>query len=593
MNALEEENSNLERCIISLKYASPEERAGLLDAIVVDHGKVRLPRYDTTAPASEPIAIQVNENDGGTQEEEIRVASDDDADFDNSNFATIDGGGIYGPTSALHASTQLQAQSSEAEHTESRRNQLIANAALQRQNEYCLRKLPTIAGEPSELATHLLDLHWNRQHHTFLLTYRPAITRDIITGGPWSSAFLLNAIFACVSKFSERIEVRDSPLEPGTAGRRFFNRCEEMLAREALLATSSLQTVVGLLLLGGTLNARGEASKSWLYTGYALRMVYDLGLHLDRREADTSPEDVEIRRRVFWGAFIIDKLHGLYFGRPVTLRPRDARVSQDFMDTLEENELWTPYVDHNSAVCSSASSAVATPTYSVSTFKQLCLLSKISTRIINHFYAFGVTAGSARAHLQSVDDALIAWYQNLPPYLSYEPWAKAPMPSRPTSAAPNIIILLTTFNTLVILLHRPFIFDGHLRSGTTTSPGSLKKCTTAARNITSLVTSYQKAYSLRGAPYLLGYAVYNACTIHARSIAATEGGLREETSSALIVSLQYLDQLAVPNSVVSNSAEIIRRLAAANGFSNTSGRHRLWFDIVIISSMLTSLPTQM
>jgi hypothetical protein len=31
---------------------------------------------------------------------------------------------------------------------------------------------------------HLLDLHWNRQHHAFLITYRPLFMRDWACNGP-------------------------------------------------------------------------------------------------------------------------------------------------------------------------------------------------------------------------------------------------------------------------------------------------------------------------------------------------------------------------------------------------------------------------
>ena len=144
-------------------------------------------------------------------------------------------------------------------------------------------------------------------------------------------------------KFSGRVEVRDDPSRPETAGRRFFIRCEQMLGEA--LNVSSIPTIVGLLLLGSTFNARGLASKGWLYTGYALRMVYDLGLHLDCKEVGGNAEEIEIRRRVFWGAFVCDKLQSLYLGRPVTIQLRDAHVSLEFMDTLEEQELWTPYID--------------------------------------------------------------------------------------------------------------------------------------------------------------------------------------------------------------------------------------------------------
>ncbi|KFZ24332.1 hypothetical protein V502_01194 [Pseudogymnoascus sp. VKM F-4520 (FW-2644)] len=571
MNALLEEKSTLERCLVQLKLATPEEREKRLGAIVVTNGKVDLSSCTVPEAQGGQEDVEQLQNPHSKESEGHRdaIGSEDDG-YQPSNYLSVDERGqvkVYGPTSALHGlSPDNSMHQGSSQTNEPLRHQLIANSVLQRQKEYRLLQMTTIGDEPAELALHLLDLHWNRQHHTFLLTYRPAIMRDLVTGGPYCSPFLLNAIFACVSKFSDRLEVRDISSDPETIGRRFFTRCEDLIASECLLSTSSIPTIVGLLLLGSTFNARGMASKGWLYTGYALRMVYDLGLHLDCKAVGGNAEDVEIRRRVFWGAFICDKLQSLYLGRPVTFQSCDARVPRDLLDTMEENELWTPYVDPKSPINHNMSlpQAVPTPIHSISTFQQLCLLSKIMAKIINLFYVVGATADNARTHLQGVDDALSAWYDALPPHLVFEPWAKDP-PSSP-SPAPNIMILLTTYNSLVILLHRPFVF-GHLRQLSIPAM-SWKRCTTAARNITSIASTYQAKYTLRRAPYLLSYTVYVACTIHTRNTIASEGPRSEENLSALFASLRCLDELTVPNSGVLSPVGNIRRLMAANGIPN-------------------------
>lgn len=39
-----------------------------------------------------------------------------------------------------------------------------------------------------------------------------------------------------------------------------------------------------------------------------------------------SDEDIEIRRRIYWGCYISDKLISLLLGKPVTLHDDDALV---------------------------------------------------------------------------------------------------------------------------------------------------------------------------------------------------------------------------------------------------------------------------
>ncbi|KAJ5526407.1 nitrogen assimilation transcription factor NirA [Penicillium frequentans] len=550
----------LENVLLALKNADPKERDGILNSVAIKNGSLDLANVQDPERWQSAISAIV-------PSDEPLDSSSDDEDYDPTPFLSRDecgALGAFGPSSTFHVGSPIsQTESLDSKNrSEIDRHRLIANAALQRQKEYDLLRQPSIAGLPSDLAIHLLDLHWNRQHHTFLLTYRPAFMRDLVQGGSYCSDFLVNAVFACSSKFSERLEVRSDPSRPETAGKLFFDRCDQLLAEQSLLTHSSIPTVAGLLMLGSTFNARGQISKGWLYTGYALRMVYDLGLHLDCKEVAGSAEDVEIRRRLFWGAFICDKLQSLYFGRPFTLQLRDAHVSRDFMDTFEENELWTPYMDPKVPSNDLVNPSSPTRIYSVSVFQHLCSLSKIMTTIIDRFYVVGATGEVARKHLDMIDQRLTTWYRKLPANLHFEPWARNEPDNQP-GAAPNNIILLTTFNALIILLHRPFIITGHLQS--TDSPAhSWERCITAARNITSLALAYRSAYSLRRANYMLSYAVYVACTIHARNPTIKETTRRRDATSPLTICLRCLDELAIPNCGVSAPAKIIRRLMEAN-----------------------------
>lgn len=501
--------------------------------------------------------------------------SDDSSDqeLDLGPFISVDEAGkanSFGPSSALHFPTKqntTSTQSSRSLIVDNVRNSLIANAALSRQNEHNAFLLPNIEGVPTELALHLLDVHWNRQHHTLLLTYRPAIMRDLLQGGPHCSKFLLNALFACSSKYSQRIEVRDDPAIRGTAGGRFFRRCDELLAEEKLLVYPSIPTVIGLLLLGLSFNSQGETSKGWLYSGYALRMVYDLGLHLDPEKTNAGPEEVEIRRRVFWGAFICDKLQSLYLGRPVAINLRDAHVSTDFMDTIEEREPWMPYSDPKIARPRKPLPARPSIIHSVSTFQQFCSLSKIMTNIINKFYVVGATFSNAKASLQLVDNALQSWKVNLPAELQYEPsLSHRSLIHHPT---PNVMVLHGVYHALIILLHRPFISDGHLRS-TTAPEQSWKRCTAAAKSITSISLAYEECYA-SGGPYMLAYSVYVACTIHVRNAAAESNHSREH-SSLLAASLRCLEELSAVNPGVTKAVNIIKRLMAAKRLNINFGK---------------------
>ncbi|KAH8817021.1 fungal-specific transcription factor domain-containing protein [Xylogone sp. PMI_703] len=579
ISAIQNEKQAIENIVLGLKSAStPEEIASILERVTIVNGSVQVPKSkDDTTKDQEPPQRQERQllrtpersrsrsRSPGDADNEVDDADDhtSDVDFDVSQYLSVDDHGqvgVFGLTSTLH--NPSRAPPSSVLPIQGVRNQLIANAALERQKEFSIRLLPDIDGVPTSLAMHLLDLHWNRQHHTFLLTYRPAFMRDLVNGGPYCSRFLLNAVFACSSKYSDRLELRDDPSDPRTAGGRFFRRCDELMAEDPPWERSSIPTLAGLLMLGSTFVARGEISKGWSYTGLAIRMAFDLGLHLDLQKPGFTAEDIEIRRRVYWGAFLCDKVQSLYLGRPIAMQLKDCHVPHDFMDTLEELDLWFPYVDPEypesaQMMCNS------TPVHSVSTFQQLCLLSKLMTRIINRFYSVGTTPAKAQACLHSLDEALLKWYKQLPQEITFEPWSDTSAASQ-RCVPPNVMNLHNTYHSLVILLHRPFISDGHLRSAAGSVPStSWKKCTIAARNITSIVGAYRSAYSLRGAPYLTSYAVYVSCTIHVRN-AALEGQ-DSENLRLLLTGLKTLDELSLPNPGVSRPANIIRRLMQTNG----------------------------
>ncbi|KAJ5556677.1 hypothetical protein N7494_000592 [Penicillium frequentans] len=573
---LEGERSALEDMLTHLKDADDAQRKDLLESMAVLDGRVLVFRPNMIPTDGERHMMEIlspQKRGGNAAHHKNSPSRHDDHD---PRLEDGDPGAQYLLTIRKKPARRAMVQSSmsserfhhEQPHasTDSLQNQLFANAAVERQREHLLRGLSTIRGVPQELALHLLDLHWSRQHHTFLLTYRPTFMRELEHGGPYCSDLLLYAVFACASKFSERPDLG--------VGQRFFARCDELLLHEGLIIQSSIPTVIALVMLGSTFIASGMTSKGWLYTGYAIRMIYDLGLYLEppTKANKFNIEEIEIRRRVFWGAFVCEKLQSLYLGRPPAIRLQDVRVSHELLDTFEELEPWHPHHDCDPPEAHSTSSPLPLA-HSVTVFQQLCLLSQVMTQIIDRIYGAGATASTTFHEVRPLEDALTAWYSNLPVHLIYEPWTRAPL-GPPPMVAPNHIILLTTYHSLIVLLHRPFITIPSNNNNIATAPigtpaSSWKQCTAASEHITSLALNYQSIYPLRKSSYLLGYAVYVACTIHVHNTASLAAGPDKnaftESASLLAASLKCLDALAVPNSGAADTARRVRRLMVAQG----------------------------
>lgn len=71
-------------------------------------------------------------------------------------------------------------------------------------------------------------------------------------------------------------------------------------------------------------------------------MIMNLGLHLDAVSNTASggnrktPEEIEIRRRLFWGAFVSEKLQSLYLGRPFIIHESDTHVPKVSSSTTRQ-----------------------------------------------------------------------------------------------------------------------------------------------------------------------------------------------------------------------------------------------------------------
>ena len=159
--------------------------------------------------------------------------------------------------------------------------------------------------ENPELGMHLLSIFWNRQVHFGLIVYQTAFMRDMACAGPYFSKLLLNAIFFSASKNTLRTEVRRDPGNVRTAGYKYRQRFMELLGAE--FDKSKITTVQALIIVAGALFTWcDERSTSFLYAGMSFNMIVDLGLHVwtsNPKEKGLSVEDLEVRRRLFWGAY--------------------------------------------------------------------------------------------------------------------------------------------------------------------------------------------------------------------------------------------------------------------------------------------------
>ncbi|PLB52471.1 hypothetical protein P170DRAFT_105581 [Aspergillus steynii IBT 23096] len=406
--------------------------------------------------------------------------------------------------------------------TEISRDRLVSYASAKRQEEIVLYNSPGILhnidfdGVSPDTAMHLLDLHWNRQHLSYLQTYRPAIMDSLINGGPYVNKLLLNAIYFSIFPYSDRESLRADPEHPQSLGMKFYNRFKSLVSD--YIDQPSIATAVAFLTCGSSLVPHGKQSAAWVFCGVGYRMIMDLGYHLE----DPSPEfesgvrlaaiEIELRRRLYWGAFVTDKFQSLFQGRQPMLHSSSARISHEYLDTYEELELWSPYRDPLAQpLDASAPAYMPRPSYTLTTFEALRQLCEIACQIIDTFYSINSPGMPQEYLLQRRDeirDQLQHWKDSLPHHLQFEP-------SIDPTPPPHQITPHTTHWALVILVEQAFLKPDHFQFNLDPSSEleSKRMCIDAALKIWGLVQAYKNAFTLRRAQYGISYATYCAVLV--------------------------------------------------------------------------------
>ncbi|KAL3447744.1 fungal-specific transcription factor domain-containing protein [Aspergillus insuetus] len=438
---------------------------------------------------------------------------------------------VYGATSLLHdhpthRSLPTSYSTEDVGDLCSKRavqDRLISNAATSRQKEITLYITPSLTanidfdGVPADLALHLLDLHWNRLHLLYLLTYRPAIMDSLMNDGPHINKLLLNAIYLQSSLYTDRTGVYlDS--QPRTKGLGFYDRFKSLLIH--YIDEPTMPTAIALLTCGACLLQYGKQSAAWVLSGMAHRMMLDLGYHLDAAAPPHGQPDFtalcierEMRRRVYWGAYANDKFQSLFLGRPPAIHEQDCSIEHEYLDSYEELEEWKPYIDPRQAHAQDIAPSPAyrgRPAYAISTFTALLRLSQIAARIIDTFYSISARSIPMPALLRTRDEIraqLDNWKRSLPVHLQFQPGVNDTPP-------PHQITPHTTYWTLIILTEQAFLTGSYFDHSANPSPQEgREKCINAALNIWKLLEAYKQAFTLRRVHYGISYATYSAVLV--------------------------------------------------------------------------------
>ncbi|ORZ28794.1 fungal-specific transcription factor domain-domain-containing protein [Lobosporangium transversale] len=363
-----------------------------------------------------------------------------------------------------------------------------------------------------DVMDHLLSIHFRFVHPVLPILHQRSLYEQIHQR-EYSPPHLLFAILGLSSRFSDNPIFRTP--QPGTDRPPctvFYERAKQLIKEE--YDHSQIRTVQALLLMSIQQMGFCESQRAWLYVGMAIRMAQDLGLNKDLPEQDQVRDrlSAELRKRTWWSCYVVERLICAGLGRPLTITQQDCETGYPQSDNTS----------HHEKVESEA--LYTEPISLIPNFVHLIALSRIQGNIMQFIKARAVQCDEyndghpsvlnvvsegnghhvdiSPAAFSVLDKSLTEWRQQLPESLQ-----------NPTSDSCHFgLFLHMTYNTLIILLHRPEI---------PSSPTSASLCTQAAATITDITAMLMNAKALTSMFISCLYAIFSAGIIHFINIPST------------------------------------------------------------------------
>ncbi|KAM0716412.1 hypothetical protein Q7P37_007857 [Cladosporium fusiforme] len=267
--------------------------------------------------------------------------------------------------------------------------------------------LSTIDFPHPEQARMLFDMFFERIHTRWPLldrvVYEDLFTKQYISGG---LTVIERSIFHLIYAITARFLTLTRQLCSVDSERHLAAATEPM---DIILEQHSLVTLQFLVLLGVHGQRSPYGAGAWSQIRYALSVCIEMGLHRKRTKISSVQEarDVEIRRRIFWSCYCLDRATSIVLGRAFAISDRDINVELPSAG----GQFWT--LTHNEPRDPSKG-----PWSNVEPFVHIIKLDKINSRIYKAVFRVDrdVQNGSAEERAR-LDDKMAAIKTDLDEWL--------------------------------------------------------------------------------------------------------------------------------------------------------------------------------
>ncbi|CAO3625769.1 unnamed protein product [Mucor hiemalis] len=391
---------------------------------------------------------------------------------------------------------------------------------------------------PKDLSDHLLELYFRYFYPLLPIVHKKsfmeAVNNDDVSSPP---PILLNAIYAVASRVSPDIRVRSIPSKAETAGDVFFERARMLLDLE--WDSFRVYTVQSLLLMSSHQNGALKTTRGWLYSGLAIRMSQNLGLHRNCDSWDLTPTEKEERKRAFYCCFVLDRFACAMHGRSPMIDERDYDTPYP-----SENDDDAPRIIEN--------------------FHYLIKICEILGEVIRDLY---MVKGRKQLSMMATPDSVVSaldkklnkWMSKLPPSLQYRP-PNTRLNERAPAPALEICQLHMLFYTTLILTHRPFIPGPQQTVAPSVFPSS-SICTFAANKLLDIVESLMIEGRLKNVNNYTLFFMFTAGIIFIYNAASTDSMFAFEAKININKIMRAMDEVETTWTTSARHCNILGALA--------------------------------
>ncbi|KAL3487352.1 fungal-specific transcription factor domain-containing protein [Aspergillus germanicus] len=391
---------------------------------------------------------------------------------------------FYGPTSTFNLADMLNATYSKAHST-------AQSDALE-----CLTRLGANGTAPAALENHLINLYFCWQDPSFHVVDRGIYDEAMakwyaMEDTSFYSESLRNAMCALGACFEARYHTQFVTF-PKSLVEFFGERAKALLEME--LDSPSIATVQALVILSNLESGSGRDARGWLYSGMAIRLAFNLALHLDMSSYISggliTAADADLRRTVFWAAYTVDHELGFHLGRPFRTNMEDVTVKPNSGTGRHQQGEWVPYASLNAIHTGSGMpdcvDAVREGQITLCEIMAPC-----------GYLLYG-TSSISKVVLQEQNEKTVAkllnWKEVLPPVLRID------IGDQTTPYTPQVMLLHMQYYQNMIYAHRPWMSKSHLQPQPPRGPGhrhAREMCIQSAICIARILEMYEARYTLR------------------------------------------------------------------------------------------------